>query len=76
MLTVSLFAVSPVTYLTKFTVYKGLQRFSVFIGIEDICIISMYGWRDGTKFTKFTFIHIQCCYCYSRICLFTFNNRI
>ena len=37
---------------------------------------SVYGWRNGAKFTKFIFIHIQCCYCYSRIYLFTFNNRI
>ena len=35
-----------------------------------------YGWRNGAKFTKFIFIHIQCCYCYSGIYLFTFNNRI
>ena len=34
----------------------------------------VYGWRNGAKFTKFIFIHIQCCYCYSRIYLFTFNN--
>ena len=33
-----------------------------------------YGWRNGAKFTKFIFIHIQCCYCYSRIYLFIFNN--
>ena len=35
-----------------------------------------YGWRNGAKFKKFIFIHIQCSYCYSRIYLFTFNNRI
>ena len=35
-----------------------------------------YGWRNGKKFTKFIFIHIQCSYWYSRIYLFTFNNRI
>ena len=35
-----------------------------------------YGWRNGAKFTKFIFIHIQCSYWYSRIYLFTFNNRI
>ena len=34
-----------------------------------------YGWRNGKKFTKFIFIHIQCSYWYSRIYLFTFNNR-
>ena len=33
-----------------------------------------YGWRNGAKFTKFIFIHIHGCYCYSRIYLFTFNN--
>ena len=35
-----------------------------------------YGWRNGGKFIKFIFIHIQCSYCYSQICLITFNNRI
>ena len=35
-----------------------------------------YGWRNGAKFTKFIFIHIQCSYRYSRIYLVTFNNRI
>ena len=35
-----------------------------------------YGWRNGAKFTKFIFIHIQCSYWYSQIYLFTFNNRI
>ena len=35
-----------------------------------------YGWRNGAKFTKFIFIHIQSSYWYSRIYLFTFNNRI
>ena len=35
-----------------------------------------YGWRNGAKFTKFTFIHIQCSYWYSRIYLLTFNNWI
>ena len=35
-----------------------------------------YGWRNGAKFTKFICIHIQCSYLYSRIYLFTFNNRI
>ena len=35
-----------------------------------------YGWRNGAKFRKFIFIHIQCSYWYSRIYLFTFNNRI
>ena len=34
------------------------------------------GGRNGAKFTKFIFIHIQHCYCYSRVYLFTFNNRI
>ena len=34
-----------------------------------------YGWRNGAKFTKFIFIHIHGCYCYSRIYLFTFNNK-
>ena len=29
-----------------------------------------YGWRSGAKFTKFIFIHIQGCDCYSRIYLF------
>ena len=38
--------------------------------------LQTYGWRNGAKFTKFIFIHIQCSYCYSRIYLFTFNNRI
>ena len=37
---------------------------------------SRYGWRNGAKLTKFIFIHIQCSYWYSRIYLFTFNNRI
>ena len=35
-----------------------------------------YGWRNGAKFTKFIFIHIQCSYWYSRIYLFTFSNGI
>ena len=35
-----------------------------------------YGWRNGANFTKFICIHIQCSYWYSRIYLFTFNNRI
>ena len=35
-----------------------------------------YGWRNGAKFRKFIFIHIQCSYWYSQIYLFTFNNRI
>ena len=35
-----------------------------------------YGWRNGAKFTKFIFIHIQCCYCYSRIYLLPFSNRV
>ena len=35
-----------------------------------------YDWRNGANFTKFVFIHIQCCYCYSRIYLFTFNHRV
>ena len=26
-----------------------------------------YCWRNGAKFTKFIFIHIHGCYCYSRI---------
>ena len=35
------------------------------------CSFKNYGWRNGAKFTKIIFIHIQCCYClYSRICLF------
>ena len=38
--------------------------------------VTDYGWRNGAKFTKFIFIQIQCCYCYSRIYLFTFNNRV
>ena len=36
----------------------------------------IYGWRNGAKFTKFILIHIQCSYCYSRIYLFTLNNRV
>ena len=41
MLSVNLFAVSQLhIYLTKFTVYKGFQRFNIFVGIKDICIIS------------------------------------
>ena len=38
--------------------------------------VTDYGWRNGAKFTKFIFIQIQCCYCYSRIYLLTFNNRV
>ena len=39
-------------------------------------MVAIYGWRNDAKFTKFIFIHIQCSYWYSRIYLFTFNNRI
>ena len=30
----------------------------------------LYCWRNGAKFTRFLFIHIHGCYCYSRIYLF------
>ena len=46
------------------------------LNILRVPMIDVYGWRNGGEFTKFIFIHIQCSYCYSRIYLFTFNNRI
>ena len=45
-------------------------------GITTMFLEKHYGCRNGAKFTKFIFIHIQCCYCCSRIYLFTFNNQV
>ena len=42
---------------------------------ENNFSVMVYGWRNGAKFKKFIFIYIQCSYSYSRIYLFTFNNR-
>ena len=39
------------------------------------CLVR-YGWRNGAKFTKLIFIHIQCYFYYSRRYLFTFNNYV
>ena len=61
--------------------FLGIKEKDKFWLITSTLVESMrgnvwYGWRNGAKFTKFIFIHIQCSYWYSRIYLFTFNNRI
>ena len=54
---------------------EGEQNFRKWLHHTKLTL-SVYGQRNGAKFTKFIFIYIQCCYCYSRIYLFTFNNQI
>ena len=54
----------------------GWQRHAALVYHVLFDIWHVYGWQNGAKFTKFIFIHIQHCYCCSRIYLFTFNNRV
>ena len=56
--------------------YVTHQLTANFLSSLRYLIEDTYGWRNGAKFTKFICIHLQCSYCYSRIHLFTFNNRI
>ena len=63
--------------LTPFPLLPLVSAFTLFGRYSSQTTSTLlYGWRNGVKFTKFIFIHIQCCYCYSRIYLFTFSNRV
>ena len=57
--------------------YLGICLAARYLEIS-VCLevqhMARYGWRNGAKFTKFIFIHIQRFNYHSRIYLSTFNN--
>ena len=60
--------------LLKYWQEYNHNKFTENSDIQNKIIWNNYGWRNGAKFTKFKFVHIQCSIYYSRIYLFAFNN--
>jgi len=53
---------------------QDLIFFFLNVDFSKIQEMKVYGWRNGAKFTKFIFIHIQRFDYHSRIYLSTFNS--